>query len=136
MKPSLQDTLAASKAPSIIGLDIGGSKLACVEGTADGGILARQEAPTLASEPFERRFPVVIAMVNSQMAAACAAGRRITALSVSIGGPARQVVADEALPQAAAACEIMPCVLGSKIGDVASLMAALTDRVCGPLGRR
>jgi hypothetical protein len=37
-------------------------------------------------------------------------------------------VAKEALPQAAAACEIVPSVLGSQIGDVASLMAALIDR--------
>jgi hypothetical protein len=37
------------------------------------------------------------------------------------------VIAEEALPQAAAACELMPCALGKEIGDVAALMAALTD---------
>ncbi len=179
---------------SIIGLDIGGSKLACVEGTADGGILARREAPTRASEPFATRFPEIVTMVDRQLAEARAAGRRVSALSVSVGGPlkisegrllnpphlpgwhnveagrrmgrglallidalnpqvivlgslavalgerilgpARQVVADEALPQATAVCEIRPSALGARIGDVASLMAALTQRVCGPLGRR
>lgn len=87
MKSSPQDTLTTSSPPSIIGLDVGGSKLACVEGTADGSILARQEAPTLASEPFAKRFPDVVAMVNARLAGARAAGRRVTALSVSIGGP-------------------------------------------------
>jgi len=41
--------------------------------------------------------------------------------------PMRRVVAREALPQAAAACEILPSVLGLQIGDVAALMAALSD---------
>jgi glucokinase len=42
-------------------------------------------------------------------------------------GPARQVVAREALPQAAAACQIVPAALGARIGDVGALMAALSD---------
>ncbi len=42
-------------------------------------------------------------------------------------GAARKVIADEALPQAAAACELLPSALGKQIGDVAALMAALTD---------
>jgi glucokinase len=41
--------------------------------------------------------------------------------------PARNVIAEEALPQAAAACELMPAVLGRRIGDVAALMAALAE---------
>jgi glucokinase len=40
---------------------------------------------------------------------------------------ARQVVAQEALAQAAAACEIVPALLGKRIGDVAALMAAVSD---------
>jgi hypothetical protein len=31
------------------------------------------------------------------------------------------------LPQAVAACEVVPAKLGRRIGDVAALMAALTD---------
>ncbi len=42
-------------------------------------------------------------------------------------GAARKVIAEEALPQAAAACDLLPAVLGKKIGDVAALMAALID---------
>jgi glucokinase len=41
--------------------------------------------------------------------------------------PARKVIAAEALPQAGAACELLPCSLGAQIGDVASLMAALAE---------
>ncbi len=94
------------------------------------------DALTVAKEAGRRMgqgLALLIDALNPQMIV-------LSSLAVALGerilGPARQVVADEALPQAPAACEIMPCVLGSKIGDVASLMAALTDRVCGPLGRR
>ena len=60
------------------------------------------------------------------------------ALGERVLGPARKVIAEEALPQAAAACELVPSVLGNRIGDVAALMAALTDaqvrRVIEPNG--
>jgi glucokinase len=49
-------------------------------------------------------------------------------LGERILGPARKVIEDEALPQAAAACALMPSVLGKQIGDYAALMAAL----CAP----
>ena len=53
------------------------------------------------------------------------------ALAVVLGerllSPARRVLAEEALPQAVAACEILPAALGKGIGDVAALMAALTE---------
>jgi glucokinase len=48
-------------------------------------------------------------------------------LGERILAPVRRVIAEEALPQAAAACELMPCALGRSIGDVAALMAALTE---------
>lgn len=50
-------------------------------------------------------------------------------LGERILGPARIALAEEALPEAAAACEILPCALGSKIGDVASLMAAIAEQI-------
>ena len=49
------------------------------------------------------------------------------ALGERILGPARKVISKEALPQAAAACDLVPSVLGKQIGDIAALMAALTD---------
>ena len=48
-------------------------------------------------------------------------------LGERILGPARKVIAEEALPQAVAACELLPAALGKGIGDVAALMAALSD---------
>jgi glucokinase len=39
--------------------------------------------------------------------------------------PARAVVQQEALPRAAAACQIVPAQLGSQIGDIAALMAGI-----------
>jgi glucokinase len=41
-------------------------------------------------------------------------------------GPARNVLHQEALPRAAAACRVVPAALGSRLGDVAALMAAIT----------
>jgi len=63
-------------------------------------------------------------------------GSLAVVLGERVLGPARRVLATEALPQAVAACEIVPSALGERIGDVASLMAALTDptvrRRCAP----
>jgi glucokinase len=39
--------------------------------------------------------------------------------------PARAEMAAEALPRAAAACRVLPAALGSRLGDVAALMAAI-----------
>ena len=54
-------------------------------------------------------------------------GSLAVALGDRVLAPARRVVAEEALPQAVAACEIVPAKLGKRIGDVAALMAALTE---------
>jgi glucokinase len=72
---------------SIIGLDIGGTKTACVEGTLDATILQRIEMPTNAQDPFHVTFPEITDRVQSLMVNANRAGRRIAAISVSIGGP-------------------------------------------------
>lgn len=74
-------------ARSLIGLDIGGSKIACVEGDASGRILQRIEMPTEAARPFESKLPAVLEAVRQLRAQASAAGRAIVALSVAIGGP-------------------------------------------------
>ena len=39
--------------------------------------------------------------------------------------PAREALQREALPRAAAACQVAPAALGERLGDVASLCAAL-----------
>lgn len=74
---------------SIIGLDVGGSKTAVVEGTTAGDILQRAEIPTRAEQPFRSTFPRIEAIIDRQMEAARAEGRSVDALSVSIGGPLR-----------------------------------------------
>ena len=74
---------------SLIGLDIGGTKIACIEGTGGADILQRRELPTRATQPFEQTLPDILAMIHQLMVVASAAGREIVALSVSIGGPLR-----------------------------------------------
>jgi glucokinase len=74
---------------TILGLDIGGTKTACVEGSLEGEILARHEMPTQAAEPFHATFPKIVAEAKGLIDAARDAGRSIGAVSVSIGGPLR-----------------------------------------------
>jgi glucokinase len=74
---------------TILGLDIGGTKTACVEGSRGAEILARVEMPTYAAEPFPATFPRILKESQSLIDAARAAGRSIGAISVSIGGPLR-----------------------------------------------
>lgn len=82
--------MSATKAMrTILGLDAGGTKTACVEGTADGEILQRVELPTHANEPFAQTFPRIAEALHGVMAEAGHAGRSIAALSVSVGGPLR-----------------------------------------------
>lgn len=55
----------------------------------------------------------------------------IASLAVRLGemvlGPARRVIKREALPDAAAACRIVPAELGERLGDVAALCAAIRE---------
>ncbi|MEO6725363.1 MAG: ROK family protein [Blastocatellia bacterium] len=72
---------------TILGFDIGGTKTAIVEGTHDAAILQREEILTEASRPFAETFPRVVATAKQIIENANVAGRVITAISVSIGGP-------------------------------------------------
>jgi glucokinase len=72
---------------TIIGLDVGGTKTACVEGTLDGRILQRIEIPTRATELFAVIFPEIGSHLKNILAAATREGRTPAAISVSIGGP-------------------------------------------------
>ena len=74
---------------SIIGLDIGGTKIACVEGGWGGQIYQRSEIPTFATRPFDQTFPAVIEVVEQRRSEARRAGREVVALSVAVGGPLR-----------------------------------------------
>lgn len=72
---------------TIIGLDIGGTKTAIVEGTRDAQILRREELPTNGHKPFNHSFPRLAAIVEDVMAEAKEADRQVAAISVSVGGP-------------------------------------------------
>jgi glucokinase len=75
---------------TIIGLDIGGTKTAVVEGDpATGAALQREELPTRAQVPFAERFSAIAQVIDRVHDAAGRAGRRVRAISVSVGGPLR-----------------------------------------------
>ena len=71
-----------------------------------------------------RGMALLVDTLNPQI---IALGSLAVALGDRVLAPARRALAEEALPQAVAACEIVPAKLGRRIGDVAALMAALTD---------
>src|SRR5262249_49337719 len=71
----------------IIGLDIGGTKTAVVEGSARAEILQREEIATIAYQPFDETFPRIAALIKKTIEAARQSGRMPIAISVSIGGP-------------------------------------------------
>jgi glucokinase len=72
---------------TVAGLDVGGTKTACVEGSPDGRILQRIELPTRPKEPFVETFPEIRDSLQQLMNTATLAGRTIVAVSVSVGGP-------------------------------------------------
>jgi glucokinase len=75
---------------TIIGLDIGGTKTAVVEGDpTTGATLQRHELPTEASTAFTVRFPAITEIIDQTRKTAERAGRSIAAISVSVGGPLR-----------------------------------------------
>ena len=89
--PRPKHLVAASLTDSttILGLDVGGTKTAVVEGTRRAEILQRREVATEAHRPFEETFPRLAALADQTLAEARTAGRRVAALSVSVGGPLR-----------------------------------------------
>jgi glucokinase len=77
-------------ATTIIGLDIGGTKTAVVEGDPEtGATLQRTEIPTEARTPFASRFPEIAAVIDRTRDSAVGAARHVRAISVSVGGPLR-----------------------------------------------
>jgi glucokinase len=74
---------------AILGLDVGGTKTAVVEGDRDAVIWQRHELATEAHRPFSETFPRLQTLMQQVIAQAAAQGRRVAAISVSIGGPLR-----------------------------------------------
>ena len=77
----------AETGATILGLDVGGTKTAIVEGTRDAKILRREELMTEAHRPFAETFPRIVAAAKGMFETAATAGRKISSISVSIGGP-------------------------------------------------
>ncbi len=75
------------KSTTILGLDIGGTKTAIVEGTRAAEILRREELMTEAHRPFAETFPRIVAVAKAMLDTATEEGRNIASISVSIGGP-------------------------------------------------
>ena len=104
-----------------------GLKETSIRELVDAMLADDAEALTIAREAGEalgRGMALLVDALNPQVivlgALAVVLGERLLA-------PARRVLAEEALPQALAACEIRTAALGKGIGDVAALMAALTQ---------
>ena len=74
---------------TLIGLDIGGTKTAVVEGTRTAEILQRRVFPTEAHRPFADTFPNLTTLIDETLSEAHQAGRTAAGLSISIGGPLR-----------------------------------------------
>jgi glucokinase len=72
---------------TIIGLDIGGTKTAILEGNFDAEILQRREIPTRAQDAFDVTFERINTEIGVVMKSAQLAGHHVGAMSVSIGGP-------------------------------------------------
>ena len=94
-----------------------------VEAILSGDPEAMQVAE-VAGQWMGRGLALLIDALNPQVIVFGALG---VVLGERILAPARRVIAEEALPQAIAACQLVPAALGNRIGDVAALMAALTD---------
>ncbi len=74
---------------TIIGFDVGGSKIAVVEGDDNATLYRRIVLPPEALYParFERTFAAMCAAAETLRVQAQAGGRTVSAISVSIGGP-------------------------------------------------
>src|SRR5262249_30761227 len=72
---------------TVIGLDVGGTRTAVVEGSALAEILQREEIATEAARPFNETFPRISDLINKTIEAARQSNREVIAISVSIGGP-------------------------------------------------
>jgi glucokinase len=65
---------------------------------------------------------VLIDVLNPQVIVVGSMGVRLGELLLA---PARRVIAEEAIPAAAAVCRIVPAALGERVGDLAALCVAL-----------
>lgn len=73
---------------TILGFDIGGTKIAVVLGTFEGEILDFREFPTPAAEPFEAAFDLMTSTARDLLASSSQIGLATPSLvSAAVGGP-------------------------------------------------
>lgn len=72
---------------TIIGFDIGGSKIGVIEGDKSARIWQHRTLPNDPNADFDIVFQAMCIIADDVVRLACAAGRVPTAISVSIGGP-------------------------------------------------
>ena len=72
---------------TIIGFDIGGTKIAVVEGTHHGEILQKEIVSNQPQMPFENVFDQMCAAAQTLIESAHQMGRSPNTISVAIGGP-------------------------------------------------
>ena len=74
--------------PTLLGLDIGGTKTALVLGTLQAEILAREEFKTPASQPFEQAMALMESAARGFLARCAESGLTApAAISAAVGGP-------------------------------------------------
>jgi glucokinase len=96
-----------------------------IRDVVDAILADEPEALAVATEAGRRLGQGLALLIDALNPQVIVLGSLAAVLGERLLAPARRIVAAEALPQAAAACEILPSALGAHIGDVASLMAAL-----------
>jgi len=89
ISPAFQDVDAAKASGhcTLVGLDIGGTKTAVVEGTVSGEILQRREVATDACVPVDTTWPAIRNLIRTAIEHSSSQGRNVIALGVSVGGP-------------------------------------------------
>jgi glucokinase len=117
---SAEDQEADRRAGQLTGRDV-------VELARDGDPLALK-AVTTSGKHLGRGLAVLVDILNPEMIVVGGMGSRLGDLLL---GPARTVLADEALAVGVEACRIVPAALGEQIGDYAALCVALEHSVAG-----
>lgn len=103
------ERLGAAKTPDVVTLALAGD--------ADAFEVVRQVGDDLG-----RGLALLVDMLNPER---IIIGSMAVRLGELVLGPAREALRREALPRAAAACQVLAAALGERIGDVASLCAAI-----------
>ena len=105
-----------------------GSRTASIRTIVDAALADDPDALAAVERTGEwlgRGLVMVLAALNPEVVVVGTLG---VVLGERLLAPARAILEAQAIPQAVAACTLMPAVLGPRIGDVAAIMAAVAGR--------